>query len=177
MEKILSPLVPLLKSYVKDDWDFINRLPRSTSFECEIYSVDIVSLYTNIPHKLGLEAVEYYINKHRSHIPKRFTKEFILESINFVLTNNNFFFDGICRHQEDGTAMGSKMAPPYANLSIGYLEETKLYPSLPRHFPPDVVELIIEWFLWYIDDGFILWPKGLLIDTLLLLLNSLNPSI
>ena len=177
IEKILSPLVPLLKSYIKDDWDFINRLPRTTSFECEIYSVDIVSLYTNIPHKLGLEAVEYYINKHRSRIPKRFTKQFILESINFVLTNNNFFFDGICRHQEDGTAMGSKMAPPYANLSIGYLEETKLYPSLPQHFPLDIVELIIEWFLRYIDDGFILWPKGLLIDTLLILLNSLNPSI
>ena len=177
MEKILSPLVPLLKSYIKDDWDFINRLPRTTNFECEIYSVDIVSLYTNIPHKLGLEAVEYYVDKHRSRIPKRFTKQFILEGINFVLTNNNFFFDGICRHQEDGTAMGSKMAPPYANLSIGYLEETKLYPSLPQHFPADIVELIIEWFLRYIDDGFILWPKGLLIETLLFLLNSLNPSI
>ena len=177
VEKILSPLVPLLKSYIKDDWDFINRLPRTTNFECEIYSVDIVSLYTNIPHKLGLEAVEYYIDKHRSRIPKRFTKQFILESINFVLTNNNFFFDGICRHQEEGTAMGSKMAPPYANLSIGYLEETKLYPSLPKHFPRDIVELIIEWFLRYIDDGFILWPKGLLIDALLTLLNSLNPSI
>ena len=70
MEKILSPLVPLLKSYIKDDWDFINRLPRTTNFECEIYSVDIVSLYTNIPHKLGLEAVEYYVDKHRSRIPK-----------------------------------------------------------------------------------------------------------
>ena len=177
VEKILSPLVPLLKSYVKDDWDFIRRLPRMTSFECEIYSVDIVSLYTNIPHKLGLEAVEYYIDKHRNKIPKRFTKEFILESIKFVLTNNNFFFDGICRHQEEGTAMGSKMAPPYANLSIGYLEETKLYPSLPQHFPVDIVELIIKWFLRYIDDGFVLWPKGLLIDTLLKLLNSLNPNI
>ena len=73
--------------------------------------------------------------------------------------------------------MGSKMAPPYANLSIGYLEETKLYPSLPQHFPVDIVELIIKWFLRYIDDGFVLWPKGLLIDTLLKLLNSLNPNI
>ena len=177
VEKILSPLVPLLKSYVKDDWDFINRLPRTTDFECEIYSVDIVSLYTNIPHKLGLEAVEYYIDKYRHLIPNRFTKEFILESIEFVLTNNNFFFDGICRHQEDGTAMGSKMAPPYANLSIGFLEETKLYPSLHQHYPPDIVELIIKWFLRYIDDGFILWLKGLLIDTFLMLLNSLNSSL
>ena len=177
IEKILSPLVPLLRSFVKDDWDFINRLPRTTDFECELYSIDIVSLYTNIPHKLGLEAIEYYIDKFRDKIPKRFTKQFILESIEFVLTNNNFFFDGICRHQEDGTAMGSKMAPPYANLSIGYLEETKLYPALSRHFTPDMVELIIRWFLRYIDDGFILWPKGLLIDIFLQIINSLHPNI
>ena len=177
IEKILTPLVPHLKSYIKDDWDFINRLPRTVDFECDIYSIDIVSLYTNIPHTLGLEAIEHYIDKFRDMIPHRFTKEFILESVKFVLTNNNFFFDGICRHQKDGTAMGSKMAPPYANLSIGYLEETKLYPTLPQHFSTDTVELLLKWFLRYIDDGFILWPKELLINTFLHILNNLNSSI
>ena len=177
MEKLLSPLVPLLKSYVKDDWNFIDKLPRTTDFECELYSVDIVSLYTNIPHELGLQAISYYIDKYRDRIPRRFTKEFILESIKFVLTNNNFFFDGICRHQKEGTAMGSKMAPPYACLSIGFLEETKLYPELSRHFSTPIVELIIRWFLRYIDDGFILWPKGSLIDLFLEILNSLNEHI
>ena len=73
--------------------------------------------------------------------------------------------------------MGSKMAVPYANLSIGYLEETKLHPILPRHFPVSVVELLIRWFLRYIDDGFILWPKGLPIDNFLRILNSLNPRL
>ena len=177
MEKLLSPLVPLLRSYVKDDWNFINRLPREVDFECELYSIDIVSLYTNIPHELGIQAIEYYIDKYRDHIPTRFTKEFILESIIFVLTNNNFFFDGVCRHQKDGTAMGSKMAPPYANLSIGFLEETKLYPQVSRLFSPSVVELIVRWFLRYIDDGFILWPKGEHIDAFLDILNNLNQSI
>ena len=177
IEKILSPLVPLLKSYVKDDWNFINKLPQTTDFDCEIYSIDIVSLYTNIQHSLGLEAIDHYIEKFRNHIPRRFTKEFIIESVKFVLTNNNFFFDGICYHQKEGTAMGSKMAVPYANLSIGYLEETKLHPILPRHFPVSVVELLIRWFLRYIDDGFILWPKGLPIDNFLRILNSLNPRL
>ena len=161
IEKILTPLVPMLKSYVKDDWDFINRLPRTIDFECDVYSIDIVSLYTNIPHALGLEAVSYFIDKHRELIPRRFSKEFILESIKFVLSNNNFFFDDVCYHQMDGTAMGSKMAPPYACLSVGYLEETKLHPILPTHFSAETVELLIKWFLRYIDDGFILWPRGL----------------
>ena len=177
IEKILSPLVPLLKSYVKDDWNFVNKLPRTTDFDCEIYSIDIVSLYTNIPHSLGLEAVSYYVDKFRSHIPQRFSKEFIMDSVKFVLSNNNFFFDGICRHQKEGTAMGSKMAVPYACLSIGYLEETKLHPLLHRHFPLYVAELIIRWFLRYIDDGYILWPRGWPIDRFLEIINSLDPHI
>ena len=177
IEKILTPLVPTLQSYVKDDWDFIRRLPRTIDFECDVYSIDIVSLYTKIPRKLGLEAISYYVDKLRELIPNRFTKEFILESVNFVLSNNNFFFDGTCYHQKDGTAMGSKMAPPYANLSVGYLEETKLHPILPQHFTTSVVELLIKWLLRYIDDGFVLWPKDLLIDTFLDIINNLNSHI
>ena len=73
--------------------------------------------------------------------------------------------------------MGSKMAPPYANLSIGFLEETKLYPQLPRLFSSTTVELLIRWFLRYIDDGFILWPKGEPIEAFINLLNNLNQSI
>ena len=36
MEKLLSPLVPLLKSYVKGDWNFMNKLSRTTDFECQL---------------------------------------------------------------------------------------------------------------------------------------------
>ena len=73
--------------------------------------------------------------------------------------------------------MGSKMAPPYACLSIGYLEETQLHPILPQHFPTETAELLIRWFLRYIDDGFILWPKELVIDEFMKIINNLNPSI
>ena len=177
LEKLLSPLVSSLKSYIKDDWDFLRKLPKTVDFDCELYSVDIVSLYTNIPHDLGVEAVSYYVDKYRNKIPTRFTKEFILESLLFVLENNNFLFDGVLYHQRTGTAMGTKCAPPYANLSIGYLEDTKLYPQLPRYFEISVCELIIRWFLRYIDDGFILWPKTADIKIFFQLLNSLNPYI
>ena len=177
VEKILSPLVPRLRSFVQDDIDFVRKLPRSTTFECEIYSVDIVSLYTNIPHELGIEAVGYYIDNNPDLIPERFSKEFIIQSLLFVLRNNNFIFDGKLYHQITGTAMGTKLAPPYANLSVGYLEETKLYPSLPLHFEPDICDIIIQMFLRYIDDGFVMWPFGEHFDTFLHLLNSMNSSL
>ncbi len=177
LEKILSPLVPFVKSFIKDDWGFLRKLPQEIDFDCDIYSVDIVSLYTNIPHDLGIEAISYYVDKFRDKIPERFTKEFIIESLLFVLQNNNFVFDNVLYHQIIGTAMGTKCAPPYANLSVGYLEETKLEPELPKHFAPPIVELLIRWFLRYIDDGFVLWPCFCNINTFFQLLNSLNQHI
>ena len=162
-----------LRSFVIDDWDFIRKFPHSVNFACELFSVDIVSLYTNIP----VEAVSYYFDKYRDKIPRRFTKEFMIESILFILNNNNFFFDKICSHQKEGTAMGTKVALPYACLSVGYLEETKLYVQLPHNSEASTCELIIRWFQRYIDEGFILWPRGINIDTCFAILNNLNTNI
>ena len=73
--------------------------------------------------------------------------------------------------------MGTKFAPPYACLSVGYSEETKLYVQLPRNFEAPICERIIRWFLRYIDDGFILWPRCIDIDIFFTNLNNLNTNI
>ena len=130
IEKILSPLVPNLQSYVKDDWDFLRKFPSELDPACDIFSCDIVSLYTNITHDLGLRALDFWITKFDHLIPSRFTKEFILESAHFILTNNYFKFDNVLYLQLIGTAIGTIFAPPYACLTCGYLEVTKLYPAL-----------------------------------------------
>ena len=176
VEKIISPLVPKLKSYIKDDWDFQRKLPRTLNYSATLYSFDIVSLYTNITHDLGLKALEYFIDKYRDIIPSRFTKEFIIKSVSFILNNNNFLFDNILYHQLTGTAMGTIMAPPYACLSIGFLEETKLYPEIKRNFP-DLWSIIIEYLSRYMDDGFTPWPDDADINIFLQILNMLDPNI
>ena len=68
IQKIISPTVTFLKSFIKDDWDFIRKLPKKFDFPCKLYSCNIKSLYTNITHKLGLKALHYWINKHRDKI-------------------------------------------------------------------------------------------------------------
>ena len=71
-----------------------------------------------------------------------------------------------------GTAMCTKFAPPYACLSVGYLEETILFPRLlPLHFTLTECKLIEEIFKRFIDDGFVLWPKNANIDVFRKLLN------
>ena len=59
-----------------------------------------------------------------------------------------------------GTAIGTKFVPPYACLSIGYLEETILFPRLlPLHFTLTECKLIEEISKRLMDDDFVFWPK------------------
>ena len=58
-----------------------------------MYSCAIESLYTSIPTGLGLEAIEDWVMRKQNIFPQRFTKEFILESTEIILKNNNFLFD------------------------------------------------------------------------------------
>ena len=177
MEKLLTPLVCHLKSFIKDDWDFLRKLPRTLEYDCHLYSCDIVSLYTNITHNLGLKALEYWINKKRNLIPVRFTTQFILDSVLFVLRNNNFLFDSRMYNQLIGTAMGTKLAPPYACLAIGFLEETKFYLELPQFFSEEHCIFITKNFLRFMDDGFTPWPNILNIDIFKSLLNNMDEFI
>ena len=154
LDKILSPLVPHLKSYIKDEWDFVRNFPKKVNGSYKLLSCDIVSLYSSIPIDLGLQALAYWIDKLPHEINQRFTKEFVLKLAEFVLRNNYFVFDEKMYHQVIGTAMGSIFAPPYAQLTIGFLEETRLYPLLlPSKFDLETCKKIIEFFYRFMDDG------------------------
>ena len=97
-----------MKTYIKDDWDFIRKLPWDVDYPCVLASCDVVSLYTSIPHDLGLEALSYWIDQKQNLIPQRFPKAFILEAASFVLSSNNFQFD-IYVSTVVGTAVGTKL--------------------------------------------------------------------
>ena len=74
--------------------------------------------------------------------------------------------------------MGSIFAPPYACLTMGFLEETRLYPILlPSKFDPITCQNIIEHFYWFMDDGTSLLPEHVVLEIFLELLNSMDPSI
>ena len=177
LHNILSPLVPHIRSHIKDEWDFVKRFPKKINYNARLLSCDIVSLYPSIPLELGLEALEYWIDRLRFAIPTRFTKESILELAKLVLENNNCEFDSEIYHQAIGTSMGSIFAPPYSCLVIGYLEETKLYPLLRDHFDEATCRRIIECFFRFMDDGTTLFPADVDENLFLRLLNSMHPAI
>ena len=74
--------------------------------------------------------------------------------------------------------MGTKCAPPYACLTIGYQEETELFTQeLPKYFSNEECLLIKEFFKRYMDDGFIFWPKHLDFSSFSICLNNLHSAI
>lgn len=146
----LKPLVPTLPSFIQDTTHFLRilnalgRLPENAV----LFTLDVTSLYTNIPHTEGLDSNKIYLNKRTSQaIPT----PFLIKLMDFVLKNNNFSFNGQHYIQAQGTAMGTKMAPSYACLFMGDLEQRILDNS------PD------KPYLWvrFIDDIFGIWTHGL----------------
>ena len=119
----LQPEVRKLTSYLKDTTAFINllegtRLPAN----CILASIDVSSLYTNITHDEGKQfAMEALANGIPT--PRQPPPEVLGELIDLVLKNNIFEFDGKYYLQIQGTAMGTKMAPAYANIFMGKIED------------------------------------------------------
>ena len=178
IDTLIKPIVSHLNTYIKDDWDFLRKIPYEFSNPVSLYSYDITSLYTSIPHCLGLEALTYWIEKRRDLIPIRFSNDFIIESAKFVLENNNSLFDNELYRQIKGTAMGTKFAPSYACLTIGFLEETRLFPTiLCKYFDNNTCKYIEKNYIRYMDDSFITLPKNMDPSLLQSALNEMDTSI
>ena len=53
----LQPIMKELPSYIQDTTDFINIIERTTlPSDCILATIDVSSLYTNIPHMDGIDA-------------------------------------------------------------------------------------------------------------------------
>ena len=60
---------------------------------CYFNSIWCCRTILNIPHEYDLEVIEYWLDKFPESFHSRFPKEFVLESVKFILENNNLNFD------------------------------------------------------------------------------------
>ena len=113
---------------MKDTSDFIKKIEQQPAVPNNAFliSMDVRSLYTNIPHKEGIEAVKQSLQKRPTTTPSTV----ILTFLNLILTLNNFVFNGINYLQTKGCAMGTKCTPCYANILMGMFEERFIYPQI-----------------------------------------------
>ena len=145
----LQPLSKNVKSFIKDTNDFLRKLRALPELpdDCLLCTIDVVGLYPNIPHDEGLSAVRNALNTRED---QSVSTDSIVDLAECVLKNNTFEHNSEFYRQLQGTAIGTKMAPPYAILFLAELEE-----RLIKNWPlkPSV------WWR-YIDDIFMLWQHG-----------------
>ena len=84
-------------------------------------TLDVTSLYTNIPNTEGINCIKEILEQERNRHEKP-SNESLLNLLEVVLTKNNFQFNGEHFLQIGGTAMGTRVAPTYANLFMRSLE-------------------------------------------------------
>ena len=122
LDKILQPIAQKQKSYLKDTTDFVNFIERTTlPKDVILVSMDVTSLYTNIPQEEGINIVcTAYENFYRDGppIPKRSLKK----ALKLILQENSFQFNERNYLQTHRTAMGTKMAVAFANIFMAEIE-------------------------------------------------------
>lgn len=121
VDSLIKDIPPTFSSYIKDTNHFLKEITQlHISAGSFLVTLDVTSLYTNIPHDEGILAVAeaYKEDFHKFGIDAPTLS--ILTKL--VLELNNFEFEGRHFLQINGTAMGTKMAPNYANIFMSHLE-------------------------------------------------------
>ena len=115
-------LVQSLPSYIKDTTHFLLQLEQMGPLpdNAILVTLDVSSLYPNIPHNEGIEACRHFLNTRQD---KTLPAKRICDLIRMILGMNNFSFDNEHFLQIHEIAMGTLMAPSYANLFMGKFEQ------------------------------------------------------
>lgn len=102
----------------------------------------------HIFHDPGISSVSFFL-EHMEKMDGRH-KSFLINLLDSVLSHNYFMFNGTFYKQVSGTAMGAKCAPSYANLFLGWWEETLVYPL-------DLFQQHVTHWSRFIDDIVFIW--------------------
>ena len=127
LDLILQPYVIETNSYISDTGDFQEKV---SDLELDsndwIFTMDVTSLYTNIPHNEGIECIRTLVNsKRQNSLPSNGNLIKILE---LVLKCNKCIFNNDHCLQVNGTAMWTRVAHTHANLFMDSIERKFIYP-------------------------------------------------
>ena len=164
---ILRPFTQEGNSLIRDSPDFIQKTKNIELSEQDwLITLDVTSLYTNIPHHKDTEKVYNLINQKRVNcLP---WNEYVIKLLNLVLKCNNFKFNNKYFVQINGTTMGTQVAPTYTIIFMNWLEESKIVPNFHN----------LRYWWRFIDNIFAIF-HGVKEDvtTFVEKLNQIHPSI
>jgi hypothetical protein len=142
----------LLPTYMKDSIQLQQSLsqafPNGLPPNARLFSVDAVSMYSNIDTAHGLSVISTWLRLYQADLPDNFPSDMLNAALELVMSNNILQFGNTFWRQLRGTAMGTSTAVNYANLYVGLLEVTQLL----RKFKKELL-----FYRRFIDDGIGVW--------------------
>ena len=147
VDKLLQPIAQIQDSYLKDTTHFITfiesaRVPRNAF----LVSMDVTSLYTNLPQEEGITIVCNPYKNYQANNPPIATN-FLREMLSLILKENSFQFNRKDYLQTHGTAIDTKMTVEFSNIFMASIEKEILRQSVNKP---------LTWKR-FIDDVFCLW--------------------
>lgn len=167
LSSLLSPFVgKFSSSNIKHSQDFVDKIKHLNCNNFKMLSLDIVSLFTNVPVDDVLAFLENKLVDFQDEFPLQVSK--IIALVKLCVTNNVFSFDNKFYRQRNGCSMGSSLSPVLASLYMEYFESC----ILPQIIPPGMC-----WYR-YVDDIFTVWNDDWgSFETFFQKLNDLVPNI
>lgn len=129
-----------------------------------LISLDVISLFTNIPTDLTKELVtrKWYLIRNHCNM----TLEQFLELLSFVIDNSYFKFENSFYRQKYGLGMGNCLSPICSDIVMAELQQTCL----------SKLSFQVPFFKRFVDDIVTCVPQNE-IDTILNIFNSFHPKL
>ena len=133
----LSTCVGLIsKAHIKDTRDFYDKVRRSKA-KGRLLSLDIKSLYTNIPVDEAIEVVRTYSTGVNPIFSLPINPDIFCDILKVCVSFNQFSFCDKYYRQIAGLPMGSSLSPPMANIYMEHFEES-LLEDIPVELRPSL---------------------------------------
>ena len=163
---LLSPIRREIATHsLKDTFHFVNSISNVGMHNTKILSLDISSLFTNVPLDETIEYLCEYIEKNDKQIGLPISD--LKQLLYFCTKNVQFLFNNQIYRQRDGVAMGSPLGPLLADVFLGKIESTKLNGFIDK----------CTIYKRYVDDIFCVIEEQVNPDEILNFVNSVHSNL
>ena len=151
-------LIPYIDKYAKNEFTLVNSYEffndvkgLNIDEESFIVSLDIASLYTNVPINETKDILTTLIYENENESFRGMPKKDFRKFLELAMEDTYFIFNGSYYKQIDGLAMGSPLSGTLANIFLCH-QERKWLNECPMDFKP-------TYYKRYVDDTFVIFKN------------------
>ena len=133
IQSVLVQILPLLPYHLEnklkllhflDTW---NARPSRIVDNTNVFSLDVVNLYPNIPVNIGIGLVMNSVKEHFNSVNSfGISLPLFLQMLRVVSKNYHILFNNQTYLQREGVPMGARYAPPFAIIVMHHIEQAAL---------------------------------------------------